>query len=86
MTDAAVFMCGPGCKAGGQCDSDGPGEEGTRACAHCCGTGFEYNDAYEQTANECPRCKGTGEGGGFSTATCSKCGSRAIDRALWELP
>jgi hypothetical protein len=79
-----VFSCPGGCPPG-ECDTAGPGEEGRWPCAHCAGTGHRF-DGHEETAETCPRCKGDGLGGGYSTATCSKCGQRAIDRAMWEGP
>ena len=89
MSDGVVvFQCCPS----GECDTFGPGEEGTYPCAHCSGSGV-YTDGYlsekyaaTKPGDRCPYCKGTGEGGGYSTATCSKCGQRAIDRAMWEGP
>jgi hypothetical protein len=85
-----VFLCPSGCPPG-QCDSDGLGIEGTRECYSCCGTGHRLifeEDPFQPvlTSDFCKRCRGTGEGGGFSSATCSKCGQSAISRAMWELP
>jgi hypothetical protein len=85
MTEIVIFECPGGCPPG-RCDTKGLGKEGRNPCAHCYGTGYKYNDQNEQTEEICPRCKGDGLGGFFSTATCSKCGQAAIDRAMWEGP
>lgn len=79
----SVFVCPGGCSPG-QCDTNGTGEEGRTPCAHCGGSGVEADDVYGPVT--CSRCNGDGLGGGYSTATCSKCGQRAIDRAMWEGP
>ena len=75
----AIFQCPGGCPAG-ECDTKGDGVEGTWPCASCDGSG--HTD--DMTA--CEPCKGTGEGGGFSSVTCSKCGQSAMSRAMWEGP
>lgn len=91
MTGVAVFQCPGGCPTG-ECDTKGPGVEGRNSCAHCDGTGI-YGGGYVaaryagiKPGAKCPYCKGDGLGGGFSSATCSKCGQAAIDRAMWEGP
>lgn len=73
-----LFQCPGGCPPG-ECDTRGPGDEGRYPCSACGGAGL-IDGAF------CSRCKGDGLGGGYSTATCSKCGQRAIDRAMWEGP
>jgi hypothetical protein len=91
MSGVAVFQCPGGCPPG-QCDTKGPGEEGRFPCAHCGGAGV-YDGGYlakryagTKPGDPCPYCKGDGLGGGYSTATCSKCGQSAMDRAMWEGP
>ena len=86
-----VFECPGGCPPG-QCDTNGPGVEGRFSCAHCAGSGI-YDGGYlparyasTKPGDACPSCKGDGLGGGFSSATCSKCGQSAMNRALWEAP
>jgi hypothetical protein len=89
--EVAVFECPGGCPPG-ECDTKGPWKEGRYPCAHCCGSGV-YDGGYltakyagTKPGDKCPYCKGDGLGGGFGTATCSKCGQSAIDRAMWEGP
>jgi hypothetical protein len=86
-----LFECPSGCPVG-QCNTKGPGKEGRYPCAHCDGSGI-YAGGYlaeryagTKLGEPCPYCKGDGLGGGFSTATCSKCGQSAMDRALWSDP
>ena len=81
--DVAVFSCPGGCPPG-ECDSKGEGVEGRWACSLCQGSRHAADDVYG--AVECPRCKGDGLGGGYSSVTCSKCGQSAMDRAMWEGP
>lgn len=85
MTEIAIFQCPGGCPPG-ECDTNGPGVEGRYNCAFCYGSGRRWTDDLIETTETCPRCKGDGLGGGFSSATCSKCGQAAIDRAMWEGP
>ena len=47
-------------------------------------SGIEADDVYGHAP--CTRCKGDGLGGGYSTATCSKCGQSAMSRSMWEGP
>ena len=87
----AIFQCPGGCPPG-QCDTSGPGTEGRYSCAHCAGSGV-YDGGYltarhagTKPGDACPYCKGDGLGGGYSSATCSKCGQSAMSRAMWEAP
>jgi hypothetical protein len=83
----SVFICGgQGCPKGGEHVWDGPGIEENSACAHCYGTGKVHDNALQPTDETCPRCKGDGIGGGFSAATCSKCGIDAITDSIWNGP
>jgi hypothetical protein len=78
-----AFECGPRLCSSGDgkpCDGEGEGVERIHACAFCDGTGITDDQI------ECERCRGDGLGGGSSSTTCSRCGSAAIDRALWEGP
>lgn len=91
MSAVAVYACPGGCPTG-QCDSKGPWVEERLSCAHCDGTGL-YDGGYvakryegTKLGDKCPYCKGDGLGGAIGTVTCSKCGQRAIDRAMWEGP
>lgn len=93
MAQVALYMCQGDCPPG-QCDTSGPGREGRTSCAHCDGAGV-YDGGYVakrhasrwlKQGDPCPYCKGDGLGGGYSTATCSKCGQAAIDRAMWQGP
>lgn len=88
LTDRVMFMCPNRC----ECDSKGPWIEQRLPCAHCDGTGI-YNGGHlarryanTKPGDKCPRCKGDGLGCIVGTASCSKCGSSAIDRSLFEAP
>lgn len=91
MSTIVIFECPGGCPPG-QCDTKGPWQEGRSSCAHCNGTGI-YDGGYVakryaalnlKVGDKCPYCKGDGLGGGFGTASCSKCGQTAMSRAMWE--
>ena len=91
MPGVIVFACPGGCPPG-ECDTAGAGEEGRYSCAHCAGSGI-YDGGYltarhagTKPGDACPYCHGDGLGGGYSSATCSKCGQSAISRAMWEAP
>ena len=91
MPGVIVFACPGGCPPG-ECDTAGAGEEGRYSCAHCAGSGI-YDGGYlsarhagTKPGDACPYCQGDGLGGGYSSATCSKCGQSAISRAMWEAP
>ena len=73
-----VYSCPGGCPPG-ECDTLGPGEEGTSPCTACDGAGL-IDGAF------CSRCKGEGTGSCWSSVTCSKCGQSAMARAMWEGP
>jgi len=79
-TEIQIFQCPGGCPPG-ECDTNGAGEEGEWPCPLCDGSG-----ATDDLAVPCPKCRGDGKCGGFSTATCSKCGQSAMSRAMWEGP
>ena len=83
MNEVTIFQCPGGCPPG-ECDTDGAGEEGRTPCGVCGGIGIEADDVYGHAP--CTRCKGDGLGGGYSTATCSKCGQSAMSRSMWEGP
>jgi hypothetical protein len=93
LTDpVTIYACPGGCPPG-QCDTKGPGQDGRFSCAHCAGTGiydetFTLAERFKATTpgDKCPYCKGSGLGGGYSTASCSKCGQTAMSRSLWEGP
>jgi hypothetical protein len=68
-----VFECGGDkCSRGGEHQWDGPEKTWTNPCARCDGAG-------------CERCGGTGDGGGGSSATCSKCGLDAMTHTLMSV-
>ena len=82
MTEITVFSCPGGCPPG-ECDTDGPGVEGTNACADCDGAGICWPGELDATPETCPRCHGDGRGSSWGSATCSKCGrSRDSTRPL----
>jgi hypothetical protein len=83
MPEVTVYQCPGGCPPG-ECDTKGEGVEGRSPCPWCEGTGTRPREPSGE--EDCPRCGGDGLGGGWSSATCSKCGQSAISRAMWECP
>jgi hypothetical protein len=76
-----VFQCGGDkCPKGGEHIWDGPEKVWTNPCSWCEGSG--KRPAEPAGEEGCPRCSGTGEGGGGSSATCSKCGLDAMSHTL----
>jgi len=84
-----IFECGGDrCPGGGVHDWGGPEKVWTNPCASCNGTG-KVDDLADPIGGviecDCERCKGTGDGGGGSSATCSKCGLDAMSHTLMNI-